>query len=64
THYMMRFPISASGLARHAVPDFDFQVLPMMAAPPPPPPPSPPLKIRTKFPESWIFTSFESGCVA
>ncbi|EPB65990.1 hypothetical protein ANCCEY_14923, partial [Ancylostoma ceylanicum] len=68
--YMMRFPLSPLGLARHAspvglarhaVPDFDFQYLPMMAAPPPPPPPSPPVRVRTKFPESWIFTSFESG---
>ncbi|VDM76399.1 unnamed protein product [Strongylus vulgaris] len=34
---------------------------PPMAAPSPLPSPSAPVKVRTKFPESWIFTTIVSG---
>ncbi|KAL6730779.1 hypothetical protein Aduo_001720 [Ancylostoma duodenale] len=56
--------VAIQGLAGPPGPPNLVPVAMMAAAPPPPPPPSPPIKVRTKFPESWIFTSFESGCVA
>lgn len=48
-------------LARAPVPVVPPMILPR---PPPVPPPTPVLKIRTEFPESWIFAEFEIGCVA